>query len=124
MKNFTSLYTELVEKRKILEQLNTSDEELSRKIEMLSFAVEEITSLNLKKDEDELLEAEETRLSQYEKLYEDIDSASEILAGDNGNILILLKKARQALQYSSQVDKSLETLYGRIDSAFYELSDI
>ncbi|MGL4987381.1 MAG: AAA family ATPase, partial [Treponemataceae bacterium] len=64
---FTKLYNSLLEKRKLLEQMNTSDSERLQKIDLLSFAIEEINSANLNpKEEDELI-AEESRLNQYEK---------------------------------------------------------
>ena len=74
VQDFSKLYTELVEKRKVLEQLCSSVAERERQIEMLSFAVNEITDAKLKPEEDIKLEEEENRLSSYEKLYSDVDS--------------------------------------------------
>ena len=70
---FTSLYTSLIEKRRILEQLNSDDGERLRKIDMYTFAVKEISDANLKDEEDENLKEEEARLESYEKLYSGID---------------------------------------------------
>lgn len=124
VKEFTSLYSLLVEKRKILEQLNTSDAERSRNIEMYSFAVKEIEEAKLKNDEDIQLEEEENRLSSYEKLYELSDSISTMLSGSEDSIVSLLKKVRRESQSISGMDKSFCALDSRLESSFYELSDI
>ena len=58
VQDFSKLYTELVEKRKVLEQLCSSVAERERQIEMLSFAVNEITEAKLKPEEDIKLEDE------------------------------------------------------------------
>lgn len=120
----SKLYTKLVQKRETLEQLNTSDSEKQNKIELLSFAVKEIEEAKLKKDEDVLLEAEESKLSQYEKLYTEIEDMSSLLNNENANIVSMLKKLRATSERASEIDTSLSNLSQRIDSSFYEISDI
>ena len=88
---FTVLYNELVEKREIMSRMNTSDANRKREIEMLEFAVEEIQSSQLKKNEDEELEYEEARLSQYEKLSEDVENLSSMLSSPESSVVSMLK---------------------------------
>ncbi|MCR5495838.1 MAG: DNA repair protein RecN [Treponema sp.] len=121
---FTKLYTELVEKRKLLNKLNSSDAERARKIDMLNFAVKEIDDAKLKEGEDISLEEEEARLSSYEKLFAGVREINEYLSSSEGGIVSLLKKARKESSQVSSLDKSLSTLDSRLESAFYELSDI
>lgn len=121
---FTSLYTTLVEKRKILFELNSSDAERERKIDMLKFAVQEISQAKLKENEDVDLEDEEARLSSYEKLYSDIDAVRQLLDGGENACVSLLKKARRECSHATSMDKSLAALDSRMESAFYEISDI
>ena len=66
---FTEEYALLVSKRKALSEYSMSESERLRKIDMMKFAIEEIGQLKLKKDEDILLEEEESRLSGFEKIY-------------------------------------------------------
>lgn len=122
--DFTKLYTELVEKRKLLNKLNSSDAERARKIDMLNFAVKEIDDAKLKEGEDISLEEEEARLSSYEKLFAGVREINEYLSSSEGGIVSLLKKARKESSQVSSLDKSLSTLDSRLESAFYELSDI
>ena len=121
---FTSLYTSLIEKRRILEQLNSDDGERLRKIDMYTFAVKEISEANLKDGEDENLTEEEARLASYEKLYSGIESVREMLDGSEDSAVPLLKRIRRENQTIAALDKTIAALDTRLENAFYELSDI
>mgnify|MGYP002852868056 FL=1 len=124
---FTALYAALVEKRKRLAELQANDADRAQKIELLSFAVHEIADAKLKPAEDTELEEEELRLSSYEKLFSDIEAINSALSGGDGgeSIVVSLKRLRSSAQHASSMDaKALSSLEQRLDSAFYELSDI
>ena len=124
VESFTSLYSSLVEKRKILAEFSTSDTEKKEKAMLLSFAIEEIEKSKLKPFEDEELASEETKLLQYEQLYSDVDNSTSMLSGGEGTILSLMKKLNSNISRASEIDKELENTRTRIENAFYELSDI
>ena len=121
---FTAKYAELVQKRKQLAQYNMSDSERLRKLDMMTFAVQEITEAKLKPGEDADLEEEQARLASYEKLYSDVDSIDQLLSDDENGVIGLFKKIRRDSNHATDLDKSLATLDDRVESAFYELSDI
>lgn len=121
---FTKKYAELVQKRKLLAQYNLSDGERMRKLDMMSFAVKEISEAKLKQNEDTELEEEQARLASYEKIYSDIDSIDQMLSSDDNGVIGLLKKIRRDSSHVIELDKSLSKLDERVESAFYELSDI
>ncbi|MDE5897961.1 MAG: DNA repair protein RecN, partial [Treponemataceae bacterium] len=121
---FTALYMELVGTRRRLEQLSVSAAERERKAEMLRFAAEEIRGAALKPGEDERLEAEEARLASFERLYAGIEAVRSTLDGGDSAVLPQLKKLRRESQGAAAVDKSLAPLDARLESSFYELSDI
>lgn len=121
---FTKLYALLVEKRKIYDSYSMSEAERSHKLEMNSFAVKEIEEAKLKKDEDVALEDEESRLSSFEKIYSDVESIENALSENEDSVLNNLKKIRRDSSHACDIDKSLSKLAERVDSAFYELSDI
>lgn len=124
VKKFGQLFASLVEKRKQLDSLNTSESERKNKIEMLSFAVNEISEAKLKEGEDESLEAEESRLTGFEKLYSDVQEVTSSLDSGENSIVPALKKVLRDVQHASSLDKSLENLKGRLESVFYEVSDL
>ena len=123
VKMFTSLYAELAEKRTELENLNLSEKELAEKQELLQFAIDEITKAKLKEDEKEELEAEEKRLNQFEKLFEALNTASQLFSDESG-IISLTKKAMHNLETAKNCDEELEDLSKRLETGYYELDDI
>ncbi|MBQ9282124.1 MAG: DNA repair protein RecN [Treponema sp.] len=123
--DFTELYSELVAKRKLLDELNTDDRDRAQRIDLLNFAVKEITEAKLKPGEDSELDDEETKLSSFEKLYSDIEAINSVLSGGEGGAVVsMLKKLRAFADSASSSDKSLQKLAERLDSAFYEINDI
>ncbi len=128
VRQFTELYAGLVEKRKLLDSLNTNETERRNRIDMLSFAVEEIENAQLKPGEDDELEAEENRLSSYEKLFGDIEEICSAFdgsqSGDGIGFLSMLHRIGNTASHAAGMDKSLESLENRLQSAFYELDDI
>ena len=121
---FTAKYAVLVAKRKQHAQYNMSDSERLRKLDMMSFAVQEISEAKLKPNEDSELEDEQARLSSYEKIYSDVDSIDQMLSNDESGVIGLLKKIRRDSMHVTELDKSLSALDERLEAAFYELSDI
>ncbi len=121
---FTKKYAELVSKRKELENYSMSDSERLRNLDMMTFAVKEISEAKLKKDEDVSLEDEQTRLVSYEKIYSDIVSINQMMNDDEKSVVSLLKKIRRDASHLAELDKSVSDLDSRLESAFYELSDV
>ena len=121
---FTKKYAELVEKRRKLSELSLSDKERLRKLDMMQFAIEEITQAKLKNDEDVSLEEEESRLSSFEKIFSDVDSVNNTLSSGEASIIPVLKRLLRDSSHLSELDKSLSPLQERLESAFYELSDL
>lgn len=121
---FTKEYAELVSKRKELEKYSMSDSERLRNLDMMTFAVKEISEAKLKKDEDVSLEEEQSRLVSYEKIYSDIVSINQSMSNDEKSVVSLMKKIRRDTSHLVELDKSIAELDGRLESAFYELSDV
>ena len=124
VEEFTKLYVQLVAKRKELDEYSLSDGERLRKLDMLSFAVKEIEDVKLKAGEDVELEDEQARLSSYEKIYSDAESLNDLLSSSDGGILALLKKCMKDSGHLADLDKSVSKLNERVESSFYELSDL
>lgn len=119
---FTAQYSALAAKRKMRDEMNTSEKERIQKAELLSFAADEIRKAALKTNEEDELEAEEQRQSQHEKLYALIDQITESLSGPEGSVPAL-KKTRSALESAAGIDTSLSATLNRVESSFYELQD-
>ncbi len=121
---FTKKYSLLVSLRKQLAEYSMSESERLRKLDMMKFAFEEISQAKLLKDEDKTLEDEESRLSSFEKIYSDVEEINQVLNGSENSLVSMLKKISRTSQSVSEMDKSVQPLSERIESAFYELSDL
>lgn len=125
VKSFTSVFNQLVEKRKVLAELDSNDKNREQTIELLNFAIKEIADAKLKSGEDAELDDEEKRLSSFEKLYADIESVNEAFEGSTGEgIISIMKKARAEAGHALTLDKNLSSLSDRLENSFYEISDI
>ena len=124
VEEFKGLYSQLITLRRQLEQYSMSESERLRKLDMCTFAVQEITEAKLKKDEDSLLEDEEARLLSFEKIYSDTDEICKVLDGDENSVNDLLKRIKRNSAHIAEMDKSVSALDERLEAAFYELSDI
>ena len=120
---FTAYYSELAAKRKLRDEMSTSEKERAEKAELLRFAIDEITAAKLSPAEEDDLSAEEQRLSQHEKLFAVLEQLTESLSASDGSVP-KLNRARSHLETISSIDPSLSPLLSRLESAYYELDDI
>lgn len=121
---FGTLYANFVSAKKELETLDSDSAKRAREADMASFAINEIESAKLLEDEDETLAAEEKKLSSYERLFEEVSTACEIFCDTAGGIETQLKKALRALERAATNDNALSEITKRVESTFYEASDI
>ncbi len=124
--SFTEKYGLLVEKRKMLDELSKDEGERNIKIDMLSFSISEIDEAKLRPGEDDELEAEENKLCSFEKLFSEIEEITGLLGGNDEScgIVTLFRRLSNAVSHAVSLDRDLETLEGRVQSAFYEIDDI
>jgi len=120
---FTALYAALAARRKLRDDMNASDQNRQQKIELLEFAVDEITKANLALDEEDALTAEEQRLAQYEKLYGYAEQTTEAMCGGEG-VILALKRLRGALEAAAAIDAELTPTLTRFENSYYELEDV
>lgn len=120
---FSACYTRLAEIKAKLDAIQHSEKERSDRADYLSFIIQEIDTARLQPDEDETLEAEESKLCQYEKLYEYAESLQTICTQEQG-IVPLLKKMQHISADIAAIDPPVAEYAERIESAYYEMQDI
>ena len=125
---FSALYAELAAARKKRQEIDDAGRTRAEKMELLSFAVSEIKDASLEAGEDEALEAEETRLSQHERLVSCLDQCTAALGAGSAlerqdGAIPLLKKALSLLQAASTLDGALAAQAARLENVFYEAED-
>jgi DNA repair protein RecN (Recombination protein N) len=121
---FNRIFLELAEHRKTLESLVNSERDRDARIEILSYAVDEITQAALKSGESRELENEAARLGDFEKLAGHINAAASALFDDEPSVLSLARRTRAALENAAGIDGGLTPLHKRMEDLYYEAEDL
>ena len=101
------------------------EQERARRMDVLSYQIEEINAAELKEGEEESLLAERERFRNSEKILNAVGAASSALDGDDAySVQSAVSMAMSSLRQAVSYDEKLENLYERMDSAYAELKDI
>jgi DNA repair protein RecN (Recombination protein N) len=121
---YNERFLELTEKKKAFEAKLSSAREREEQLEILRYAIEEITSAAPKSGEIRELENEAARLGDFEKLAEQVNNAAGSFSDDEVSVLSLTRRTRPALESAVAIDESLAALRKRVDDLYYEAEDI
>ncbi|HOO72664.1 MAG TPA: DNA repair protein RecN [Spirochaetota bacterium] len=109
----------------IKERLNSfeiDEREKARRIEYNDHAIREIEAAKLSAGEEDELKNESSLLSNAEKIFREINSASELVNGDGG-VLQQLKHVEQNLSVVSHYDPEASNSLEAVKEALYSLED-
>ena len=120
---FHALYASLASLRERLSKLVSDERERLRRIDLLTYAVTEIKSLDPKPGEEEELEKELAILVHHEKLFTLLEEVHSQTAESAGGVLASLRKSRHAMDEILGIDSSLSKLSHQLEDAFYEIED-
>lgn len=117
-KNYKALYSRL-------QKLQSDEAERARKIDLLSYQVNEIEEADLYIGEIEELEEKKTIIENREKIASALNEAKEYLNGsdESDGTIQLLDAAIDSMNNISSVMSGSETLTQRLQNALYELED-
>jgi DNA repair protein RecN (Recombination protein N) len=121
---FTAAFTALSDKRNAFKSMLSSANDRSERVEMLEYALREIAEAKLREGEEEELQAEEKRLSQYEKLFEHIELVRESLGAHGEGALSRFRSARQGMEAAAGIDQGFADFSRRLDDAYFEIEDV
>ena len=122
LERINALYLRLFELKEALSSQEIDEREKARRIEYLSFAIREIDAAKLAPQEEEELKNESHILSNAEKIFTDINTASGLLKSEGG-ILPSLKRAEQCLSSVSRYDSNVSDVLDGIRNSLYSLED-
>ena len=118
-----TLYGELLVCRRTIAELEKSAADRERELELLAFAMDEISRADLKPGEEEELDNRIRILNSHDKLSHFVEDASSLLSG-SGSAVQALKQARVQMEQGAHIDQSLEELSKRLDESYFEVEDI
>ena len=120
---FHSLYASLASLRERLSALVSDEKERLRRVDLLTYAVNEIKALALMPGEDEDLEKDLAILVHHEKLFTLLEEAHAGVAESAGGVLATLRRTRHAMEEILAIDPTLSKLSHQLEDAFYEIED-
>jgi DNA repair protein RecN (Recombination protein N) len=120
---FSALHNQLVKLREQHSTLVAEQQERSRKVELLEYAIQEIEEAKLKVGEEQQLRTEQNLLANHEKLIHLIEEVYSATAESRGGALSGLRHARGSMEEIVKIDSSLTDSSRQLDNAFFELED-
>ncbi|OGQ84964.1 MAG: DNA repair protein RecN [Deltaproteobacteria bacterium RIFOXYA12_FULL_58_15] len=121
--DFREAYDALHRAQKERNSLKYNADEALKRADYLRFQVDEIERLDPKEGEDDVLEAERTRLSFAERLQSGVASAEALLYGEDGSAFDKLGKAVAEITALVRYDKDLEPVIQGLESAQREIQE-
>lgn len=119
-----------IEKYKQIEKeinlLGGSEKEKQNLIDLYTFQINEIESLNIKENEYEELLNEKREMQQFEKINLNLASALDSLTKSNfsDSCIDNLNNASKSLQNISELNPNYQNLFERLNSTYIELNDL
>lgn len=119
------LYRSLVKVKKELDAMITDEAEKQRRIDLLSYQVQEIEEAGLTAGEEQTLEARRKVLANASTIRDRVAKAHALLSGDDDTpgAVDLLGEASNAMDTAAQLDKSLSGVSGTLMDLYYSAKD-
>ena len=119
------IYRELVGVKKTLDAMITDEAEKQRRIDLLSYQVQEIEEAGLTAGEEQTLEARRKVLANASTIRDRVAKAHALLSGDDDTpgAVDLLGEASNAMDTAAQLDESLSGVSGTLMDLYYSAKD-
>lgn len=119
------LYRSLVKIKKELDAMITDEAEKQRRIDLLSYQVQEIEEARLTAGEEQTLESRRKVLANASTIRDRVAKAHALLSGDDDTpgAVDLLGEASNAMDTAAQLDESLSGVSGTLMDLYYSAKD-
>ncbi len=123
---YYAVYRELVGVKKALDSMITDENEKQRRIELLSYQVQEIDDADLKAGEEQTLESRRKVLANASTIRDRIAQAYTLLSGgdDTSGAVDFLGEASNAIDTAAQLDGELSGNAGQLLDLYYTAKDV
>lgn len=127
LKQTKNEYNQLFQKYKKLKEqikeLTTNEQQLSHRLDLLTFQKKEIEEANLMPNEDEVLEKERSQLVNFEKIYVSVNAAYNALYGEQKG-LDWLNEARVSLEENSSSDPFIKEKSDSLNDCYFLIEEL
>ncbi len=123
---YSRVYEQVNEINKKIKKAQSDILDAKKEEDYLGFVVKELEGASLKKGEDDELIEEISILTQYELLYDNLESSYHALKGVDGEngALLSLRNSFNAIRKISSIDSTLKEIEQRLDPLILEVEDI
>ena len=121
-----SLHSLLAENKEIESQIaliGGNEQERSRRVDLLSFQIDEIEAVDLQENEEDELIAKHNKINNLEKIIAALREASQALSGENG-AMDCLRMANRSVLSITKLDEAYEDVYAKLDELSIDASDL
>ena len=122
---YYALYRSLIKVKKELDAMITDEAEKQRRIDLLSYQVQEIEEAGLTAGEEQTLESRRKVLANASTIRDRVTQAHALLSGDDETpgAVDLLGEASNAMDTAAQLDESLSGVSGTLMDLYYSAKD-
>lgn len=123
---YRTLYDELVTLKTQIKKLSGNKEEKARRIDILSYQIDELEKANINPGEWENLKNRRTELQNFEKIQESLSVSYDALSGGDSykGAVEMVSGAFRELSSIGSFSNDIELLSQKLGDLYYELSDI
>ncbi|AJD91407.1 DNA repair protein RecN [Jeotgalibacillus malaysiensis] len=121
-KNYQEVFQVYADLNKQIRSLSENDQQMAHRLDLIQFQYKEIQDADLRLNEDEELMDEKIRLTNFERLYESLQTAYDALQGDQRG-LDWTGLAMSNMEHAADIDSELKEISDSVSSQFYQLED-
>lgn len=124
--NYEKLYNELLTLRYQIKKLSGNKEEKARRIDILSYQIDELEKADINPGEWEALKNRRTELQNFERIQESLSATYDALSGGDSykGAVEMVSGAFRELSSIGKFSNEIQTISEKLGDLYYELSDV
>lgn len=120
--SYQEVYRSYEQTMKKLKALSENEQQMAHRMDLIQFQLDEIRKANLKLDEDEQLVEEKRKLSNFERIYECMQTSYNSLQGEQ-RAIDWLSLAVSNMENAAELDPQYKDLSETLSNCFYQVED-
>lgn len=124
--DYTALYNELLSLKSQIKKLSGNKEEKARRIDILSYQIDELEKAEVNPGEWESLKNRRTELQNFERIQESLSATYDALSGGDSykGAVEMVSGAFRELSSIGKFSNDIQAISEKLGDLYYELSDI
>lgn len=120
---YQQLYSQYQQLDKKYQTLKNNEQAYVQRMDMLQFQMKEISEAQLKTGEEELLLEERRRLTNFQRIADQLKGSYEAINHEEMGTLTSLGTAMSNMEDIADLSSSYQDIYNRLSDAFYNIQD-